>query len=85
MSPRLQELITSPEGLMIAGMTALMLAIAWLTLAALLNWHDRRERRRIAAEIEAASRSQSATGRYGIIMGDGWVRSDPQDPARWTP
>lgn len=55
MSPRLQELITSPEGLMIAGMTALMLVIAWLTLAALLNWHDRRGRRRITAEIEAGA------------------------------
>lgn len=56
MSPRLQELITSPEGLMIAGMTALMLVAAWLTLAALLNWHDRQERRRINTEIEASAR-----------------------------
>ncbi len=68
-SPRLQELITSPEGLMIAGMTAVALAAGWAILGALLRSHERRERKRIAAEIEAAAR----------------FKRQPEDAARWTP
>jgi hypothetical protein len=59
MSPRLQEAIASPEGLMIAGMTALTLVVSWLVLRWLLQAHDRREAERIRQEIEAGQRRLS--------------------------
>jgi len=59
MSTRLQEVIASPEGIMIAGMTALALVVSWCILLWLMHAHDRRAEARIRQEIEAGQRRLS--------------------------
>ncbi len=68
-SPRLQEAIASPEGITIAGLTAIVVLGTWWVLHWALTAHERRQRRRITAEIEAAAN----------------YRKRPEDAARWTP
>lgn len=79
MSPRLQELILSPEGLMIAGMTALMLVVAQVLLLVCLRWHDD-DWRRHGHQPKPTGRVRPQPPHEGSS-----ARRDPQDPARWTP
>ncbi len=77
MSPQLQEAIRSPEGLMIAGMTAIAMSCLFVLFTVVANWLDRR--------AETRRQQSVAEDRRMRRLIDNMAEQDPQAGARWTP